>query len=207
MKKNYIEQLGALIGAAVGEAMCWDTLPKLWDALPGYGAYNVFCDALCMVRWGYLPKRKSEDYCMLIANVAETIEHCDEAMLVWRKDKAYTEALADVLEFADYIDYGDACELSVMHHYYLWFRLQCKVEHERSYCEDPDWYMINEYRNYERAVNRLIPETIGWDIKQWGDERNLFKLMSDKYGVGYATYGDEYDEVIKKHISAAAAIA
>lgn len=197
-----------------GRIKRWSDLADLWGKYAALrGEPNFFTLALHKIHWGiYSSDFPSDIPVDLIVEVQRVLQKNNDAHKAWRSNQYYRDAFENVLNqtrpvgaqvpryrsevFLKYIRNRTWLDIAYqwrtpptinLAHYTRTEFVSAK-KHTTIY---------EEFHAYEAVIVRLFPEAMAWGNEQWRNERLLYKLFKNKYGITMKTQAKEIDKVIE----------
>ena len=192
----------------------WSDLANLWGKCAALrGEPNLFILALHKIHWGIFPSDFPTGIPVeMIVEVQRVLQKNNDAHKAWKSNRYYRDAFENVLNqprpvgaqvpryrlevFLKYIRNRTWLDIAYKHrtppainlaHYTRTEFISAK-KHATIY---------EACHAYEAVIVRLFPEATAWENKQWRNERLLYKLFKNKYGVTTKKHVQEIDKVIE----------
>lgn len=174
----------------------WLDLARVWDKCITCQKNFVLTSVIHKICWGVYPYDTQDVDLQILYDLieAELLSNGEafEQLSNWSVFKRVLNATVD--STVSFGKSGLEC-VFIEHHHYLRSRALDEICYSKTAHAEHSRHQ-DICRSYERVVNKLVPASVTWSRKQWGDESNIYKAIDAVYSVDYSEHPQDYDRLV-----------
>lgn len=164
----------------------WLDLARVWDKAHSCGKHIVLTSVIHKIYWGVHPyESDNPDFNYLLSLIEAELLDNREGFQTFNKWSVFKKVVDLIIYSTESLGNSGFGTHFIEHHHYLQARALCKLIFDK--VPPPNYKVyVQEYQEYEEAVRLLIPDSVNWDLEQWGDDLCIADELKWLYCVDYA---------------------